>query len=155
MKLEVKIIIDKETSNEKLFHANDLDSCKKLLIEYLASLLKNMNIDFPEYLFDFEYIWFQESFMETSFFSYDVDNEEPWEYQEIYEEVLDRLLAFEHANIPNFSELYSEEEEEDYNYSNIVEQEHENALEKFDQVEQVEECNCAKCVSQLSHLDQT
>jgi hypothetical protein len=150
MKLEVKIIVDKETSNEKIFYAINLDSCKKLLIEYLASLLKNINIDFPDDILDFEYIWFQQTFMESSFFSYDVDNEEPWEYQEIYEEVLEKLLQIEHANIPNFSELYSEEEEEDYNYSNIAEQEHENALEKFDQVEQVEECKCAKCVSQLS-----
>jgi hypothetical protein len=150
MKLEVQIIIDKETSNNKIFYANNLDNCKKYLIEYLASLLKNINIDFPDQLLDFEYIWFNQTFMDSSFFSYDVNSEEPWDYQEIYEEVLDKLLEIEHANIPDFAELYSEEEEEDHNYSNIIEQEHEDALEKFDQVEQVEECNCAKCVSQLS-----
>ena len=149
MKLEVSIIVDKETKNEKSFYANDLDNCKKLLIEYLASLLKNINIDFPDDILDFEYIWFQQTFMESSFFSYNVDSEEPWEYQDIYEEVLEKLLDFEHKNIPNFDDLYSEEEE-DYNYSNMTEYEHENALEKFDQVEQVEECKCEKCISQLS-----
>ena len=82
------------------------------LINYLVRHLGVLNIDYPLAFEDFEYIWFNEQYVKMSAFNYKlfVNDKwsEPWESQEIYSDVLDKMFDDEAKNPPDFSHIYGE-----------------------------------------------
>jgi hypothetical protein len=151
MKFDITIVIDNETQHHKTFYPNDLDESKQILVDYLVTLLKPINIDFPANVMDFEYIWFNQIYVQSNFFTYKIDDNysDIWEYQEIYDDVLEKLLENEYQNLPNLLDLYHEEDEQESSYINEASEEYyNNALDKIDNIEEkeVEDCNCNKCI---------
>jgi len=106
------IIINKYLSQEILtYNMNNIDEAKNKLISILVDKFKNLNIDFPLFLSDLEYIWFNEESIELPIFTYKIFDDKwtnPWEEQEIYTDVLDKLHEIEINTIPDFSDLYDE-----------------------------------------------
>jgi hypothetical protein len=95
------------------FVCNSLEHSRTQLIDYLITKFNNLNIDFPMELDDFENIWFNSSYVKSNCFNYKIyhnDNwEQPWELQEIYSDVLDKMHQQEIENPPNFSKIYGED----------------------------------------------
>jgi hypothetical protein len=103
------------------FNLNSIDDVKDKLISTLVDAFKELNIDFPLELLDFEYIWFDSQYTKLPVFTYKIyDNswlENIWDDQDIYTDVLSKLYELEINNPPNFSSLYNEPELDD-NYDN-------------------------------------
>lgn len=89
-----------------------LEDAKKLLVNTLVDHFKHINIDFPLELIDFEYAWFKEQYVKTNAFVYKIYSNdrwsEPWEPQDIYDDVLQQLENYEIENVPDFSKMYGE-----------------------------------------------
>ncbi len=89
-----------------------IDEAHMELINYLVKHLGVLNIDYPLSFEDFEYIWFNEQYVKSSVFNYKlfVNDKwvEPWESQEIYSDVLDKMFDEEIKNPPDFSHIYGE-----------------------------------------------
>ena len=89
-----------------------IEEAKKELTTYLAAHLNNLNIDYPMELSDFEYLWFNQSYVNANAFTYKIFQEnkwiEPWTLDEIYEDVLERMHNEEIKSAPDFSRLYGE-----------------------------------------------
>ena len=89
-----------------------IDEARVELINYLVRQLGVLNIDYPLSVEDFEYIWFNEQYVKSSVFNYKlfVNDKwvEPWESQEIYSDVLDKMFDEETKNPPDFSHIYGE-----------------------------------------------
>lgn len=105
------------------FIGDSLENIKIKLVNQISDHLKHTNISFPLDLVDFEYLWFKEQYVKSNVFVYKVfaDNawSEPWEYQDIYDEVLENIHSYEINNIPDFSKMYGEpnpDEESDDNF---------------------------------------
>ena len=120
---------------KQTFVCNSLEECKYKMIEFIANQFTFLNIDFPLELNDFEYIWFEQNYTQLNVFSYTIftnftktiskgeepftedlekiyysskmDNE-PWELQDIYYEVIEKIHELEINNPPDFSQLYEE-----------------------------------------------
>ena len=75
---------------------NSIDDCKNKLIDLLVLEFNNLHIDFPLDILDFEYIFLKQNYINTNVFNYMIffDNEwiHPWEHQDIYTDVLDKLF---------------------------------------------------------------
>ncbi len=84
----------------------------KSLIDILSSHFTHLNIDFPQEINDFEYLWFGQQYVRASVFTYRVFNmnkwSEPWEAQDIYDDVLENLLNHDSAHPPDFNQIYGE-----------------------------------------------
>ena len=106
------IIINKYSSQETLtFNLKSIDEAKDKLITILVDNFKHLNIDFPLDISDLEYTWFNEEYNNLSIFTYKIYNNDwitPWDEQDIYTDVLDKLYELEIATAPDFSELYGE-----------------------------------------------
>ena len=91
---------------------DSLDEARVKLIEYLFTHFKDLNIDFPMELDDFQNIWFNQTYVKADVFRYKVFHndkwDEPWEYQDIYSDVMEQMIATESANPPDFSKIYGE-----------------------------------------------
>jgi hypothetical protein len=101
--------------NKNIIYCNSIDECRNKLINFLADEFSNLNIDFPMDLNEFEYIWFDYSYVKSNAFDYLIVSSEetliwnnPWELQDIYSDVLDIMYEKDVNNPPNFSELYGE-----------------------------------------------
>ena len=114
------IIINKYLSQELLtFNLASIDEAKDKLISVLIDKFKNLNIDFPLLLSDLEYLWFNEEAIDLPIFSYKIFDDiwtNPWEEQDIYSDVLDKLHEIEINTIPDLSKLYNEPSE-NYSYN--------------------------------------
>ena len=105
-------------SGQKCFKTKTVTTmCKTLeeahdeLVTYLCSQFKDLNIDFPIDINEFEFMWFDREYVETHAFKYKVFNNgwsEPWEMEDIYSDVMDRMFQTEVENPPDFSQLYGE-----------------------------------------------
>jgi hypothetical protein len=142
---------------------DSLENAKQSLIDIIFSNFKNITIDYPTDLIDFEYQWFKEQYVKTNVFVYKIYNNdtwsEPWESQDIYEDVLEKIQDYENKNIPDFSKIYGEpnpDMEEDDNFtSNHTEQnnEFEQKLKEIISSAQstqlkdnlVKDCHCPQC----------
>jgi hypothetical protein len=111
-------------SINKSFTCSDLEVTKNVLINFIASHINHLTIDYPLTLEEFEYIWFDEQYVKCNLFSYNVFNIQsnewinPWSLDEIYEDTLTYLHAKELLVPVNLSKLYGEpnpDEEEDDN----------------------------------------
>ena len=154
---------------EKIFECTDLDSAKNQLINYLVDQFKNLNIDYPFELVDFEYLWFGQQFVRCNSFYYklciDSKLSEPWELQDIYTDILDEMLRLEHENPPDFSKLYCEPtiDDTDENSKDVFNSENNEQISELETKlkeiiaqaktanhveETVKQCNCEKCINQ-------
>ena len=107
-----------------VFNDNNLDNVQTKLVSYLTDIIINMNIDFPQELDEFEVIWFNQNYVNTSFFNYHIFNNnlwsQPWDNQDIYSLVLDNIIKVQEDKNIDYSELYDESTIEEKNgfYSN-------------------------------------
>jgi hypothetical protein len=139
---------------------DSLEIAKQSLIDIIFSNFKYLNIDYPSDLIDFEYIWFKEQYVKTNAFVYQICYNdkwsEPWDPQDIYDDVLEKIQDYENKNVPDFSKLYGEpnpDMEEDDNFtSNHTEQSHEfeqklkeiiSSAQNNDDL--LKDCNCSQC----------
>lgn len=94
------------------FVCNDLNECYEKLINTLVSVFINTDIDYPDDLIDFDYLWFNRQYVKIPSFYYKIFSnniwDNPWENQEIYSDILDKINQIETSNPPNFSKLYGE-----------------------------------------------
>jgi hypothetical protein len=100
-----------ETNKTQLI-CETIDEARDILINNLTKEFSNLNIDYPFDLIDFEHHWFNQHDVKMDAFNYDLFIKDkwckPWELQEIYLDVLDKIQANEEANPPNFDEIYGE-----------------------------------------------
>ena len=104
-------IINKTNIIEKTFSTIDLDQAKKELINYLALEFNKLYIDFPLDLNEFECIWIEKQSMDNfdNVFNYNIFDsssgiwKKPWELQEIYNDILDKIIELEQNNNKNYS----------------------------------------------------
>lgn len=91
---------------------DSLDATRVKLIDYICYHFKDLNIDFPLELDDFQNIWFNQTYVKADAFRYKVFHndkwDEPWEYQDIYSDVMEQLITIESTNPPDFSKIYGE-----------------------------------------------
>ena len=131
---------------------DSIESAKNELINTLVKEFKNLKIDFPDDLNDFEHVVFNEQYVKSNAFTYKVfDNNtwsEPWEPNEIYTDVLDKMLEEENKEQVDFDKLYKDEEQEDETMEDTTNEDkfYEELKEKAKVFEkEVEDCNCLKC----------
>jgi hypothetical protein len=171
-KIGLIIIINKfnhyfETQTQT-WSCDTIDQARERLLDYLSDQFKNLNIDYPMELDDFEYIWFNKQYLNSNSFYYKIYNSgewlEPWEHQEIYSDVLERMLAREQANPPDYSQSYGEpdpdedtsdkftmENEDMKDFENKIMEMMDKSKLKDQEVEledEVKPCHCEKCVQQ-------
>lgn len=84
------------------------------LVKYIVAHFTPLNIDFPLELDEFENIWFNQTYVFADAFTYKIFQNnswtEPWNRQDIYDDVLEIMLAHEVANPPDFAKIYGEPE---------------------------------------------
>lgn len=150
-----------ETS-QTTFSCDSIDDAKDKLVEHLAREFATMKIDFPLDLTDFENEWFDKKYVNTNAFYYQLFMEgnwhEPWDQQDIYLEVLDKMLQEEYNNLPNFEEIYGEpdpdeeiidkfpmESEKIHEFEKKLTEIIKNAKDIHFKEDSVKECKCDKC----------
>ncbi len=150
-------------SNTYTSEFDNIDEAKVKLISTLVENFKYINIDFPNNLVDFEYLWFKEQYVKANSFTYKIftNNKwlEPWEYDDIYDDVLVKLEEYEILNAPEFEKIYGEpnpDEDADDNF-NIENNEHVHEFEtKLKEIisqaqsvkiqeDEIRDCQCEKC----------
>jgi hypothetical protein len=166
-KIGLIITINKFTtyfeSNTYTFVYDSVNDARNKLVEILVENFKYINIDFPNNLVDFEYIWFKQQYVNVNSFNYKVflDNRwvEPWDSDDIYDDVLVKLEEYEIQNAPDFSKMYGEPDpdvdtDDKFNIENN-EQTHEfesklkeiisQAQNTKTKDDEVKDCPCEKC----------
>jgi len=151
-----------ESANYHTTH-DSVENAKNKLIQTLVDNFKHINIDFPNNLVDFEYHWFKQQYVKANAFTYKIFSNnnwtEPWDCDEIYDEVLSQLEEYEISNPPDFSKMYGEPDpdaEADDNFTvENNEQTHEFETKLKEIISQaqnvtikddeVKECPCEKC----------
>ena len=143
---------------------DSIEQANKYLIDTLVENFKYINIDFPNNLVDFEYHWFKQQYVKANSFTYKIlsDNvwTEPWDYDDIYDDVLTKLEEYEIQNAPDFDKIYGEphpDVEVDDKF-NIENNEHTHEFEaklkdiisqaqsvKTNNEDTVKDCSCEKC----------
>jgi hypothetical protein len=126
-----------------------------------------LNIDYPLNLIDFEHHWFNKQYINSNAFYYkifmDGNWHEPWDNQDIYSDVLDKMLEEENNNPPNFNEIYGEpnpDEEVIDKFSMNNNEDIHDLQTKFTEIiknsnsiklkdDQVKECKCDKCTHDI------
>jgi hypothetical protein len=100
------------SSNTQTFTFSTLEECQNKLISYLTDIINILNIDFPQDLDEFETLWFNENYVNCSFFEYRLFNNdmwsEPWDKQDIYSLVLDNLIKVQQEQNIDYEKLYGE-----------------------------------------------
>jgi hypothetical protein len=149
MKLDITIVFNNENRQTKTFYPTDLENCRDILTNYIVTIINTtINfLDFPSDVYEFENIWFDYNYVNSTFYTYKIDDVESelWDYQEIYDEVLEKLLELEYKFAPKFDDLY-QEEEEGVEPININESSGEYYEDSLDKIDEVEECKCNKCL---------
>jgi hypothetical protein len=124
-----------ETSNAT-FVCDSVDEAKNKMIDHLVTRMGSLNIDYPMDLNDFEYIWFNQNYVNTNAFIYFIFNEtkwyQPWDLQEIYEEFLDKMVEKDSSNPPDFDTIYGEPNPDEEAEDNFT-MEHSEEVQKLEQ----------------------
>ena len=93
------------------FTCDNITNTYEKLINTLIKYF-NINIDFPNELSEFEYLWFDKQYTKLSTFTYNIfSNNEwstPWESQSIYDDILEKINELEIKEAPDFSKMYGE-----------------------------------------------
>lgn len=155
-------------TKQQTFICSSIEETKDKLINYLSNEFSCMNIDYPLELADFEFYWFGEKYVNTNSFYYKIfANDiwsEPWDSQEIYNDVLDKMHEIELNNPPNFEEIHGEPDpdsevidnfsmenneqihELEKKLTEIVEQAKLCEVQDGAQVDEIKECKCLRCI---------
>jgi hypothetical protein len=126
------------SSNTETFTFNTLEDVQKKLVSYLSDILIDNNLDFPQELEDFEYLWFNENYVNSPFFNYRLFNDniwsQPWDNQDIYSLVLDNIIKLQQDKNIDYEQLYGEPSMEETNgfYSNEGTHIESNDLDQLD-----------------------
>lgn len=95
---------------------DNIDDAYTELVKYIVAHFTPLNIDFPLELDEFENIWFNQTYVSADAFTYKIFHNnswtEPWSRQDIYDDVLEIMLAHEEANPPDFAKIYGEPSED-------------------------------------------
>ena len=152
-------------SNSYTYLYETINDARNKLVDTLVENFKYINIDFPDNLVDFEYLWFKQQYVNANSFTYKVfeDNRwsEPWDSDDIYDDVLVKLEEYEIQNAPDFSKMYGEPDPESMidtdDKSNIEYNEQTHEFEtKLKEIitqaqnikmkdDEVKDCPCEKC----------
>ncbi len=147
---------------------DSLEIAKQSLIDIIFSNFKQITIDYPSDLIDFEYLWFKEQYVKTNAFVYQIYYNdtwsEPWDSQDIYEDVLEKIQDYENKNIPDFSKIYGEPnpdmEDDNFTYSHTEQNDEFKQTNEFEQKlkeiislaqstqlkdDLVKDCHCPQC----------
>ena len=146
-----------------------LEYAKLGIINILVTHYKKLHVNYPHDLVDFEYLLFDQNYVKADAFVYKIYQndqwEEPWEPQDIYDEVIERIIKEESENPPEFSEIYGEPDPDE----NIINkftmendecyQEMENKLKEIISQscdlkikdDQVKDCKCKLCQEGYQH----
>jgi hypothetical protein len=146
-----------------------LDNAKSELINILITHFKKLYINYPHELVEFEYELFNRQYIKADAFVYKIFTndkwEEPWDTQDIYDEVIELIVKDESENPPDFSEIYGEPDPDE----NIINkftmendecyQEMENKLKEIINQncelkikdDQVKDCKCKSCQEGYQH----
>ena len=146
-----------------------LDNARNELINILVTHYKKLYINYPPVLVDFEYEIFSQNYVKADAFVYKIFSndrwDEPWESQDIYDDVIERIIKEESDNPPEFSEIYGEPDPDE----NIINkftmendecyQEMENKLKEIISQssdlkikdDQVKDCKCKSCQEGYQH----
>lgn len=150
-------------SIQHTYTGTSLEDVYDKLINILASEFNILNIDYPTEFTDFEYLWFKQTYVNCNAFSYKIFSNnkwfEAWEPQEIYSDVLDKMLEQATTNPPDFSQVYGEPNPDEDKIDTFTEAPSEQLLEMEQKLKEiieasknthtkedsVKECNCDKC----------
>ena len=151
-------------SNTYTSEFDNIENARNKLVNTLVENFKYLNIDFPNNLIDFEYLWFKQQYVKANSFAYKVfvNNKwtEPWDYDDIYDDVLVKLEEYEIQNAPDFAKMYGEpnpDVDADDNF-NIENNEHVHEFEtKLKEIisqaqsvniheDEIRDCQCEKCL---------
>ena len=142
----------------------DIENSKIELIKYFSNKIQNLNIDYPLEYEKLEYLVFNDNYINCNMINYKIFNNntwsDPWDIQEIYDEVLELLLQKENEQEIDMNELYGEPNAEkliaenhfsicsDLKYQKL-EKEIVNILSKSEHINLKDEfaknCSCEKC----------
>ena len=150
-------------TNQITLLCESIDEAKNKLVEHVANDFSNLNIYYPFELVEFEYHWFGQQNVNNNAFYYrlfiDGQWHNPWNEQDIYSDVLDKIQANEESNPPNFDEIYGEPDP-DENTVNKFTMEQNEEIHEFEKKltdiikqskninikeDQVKECKCKQC----------
>ena len=146
-----------------------LEQSRTELINILVTHFKKLHINYPQDLVDFEYELFNHQYVKADSFVYQIYHNdrwsEPWESQDIYDDVIEQIIKEESENPPEFSEIYGEPDPDE----NIINkftmendecyQEMENKLKEIIsqssdlkiKEDQVKDCKCKSCQEGFQH----
>lgn len=139
------------------FTLNTLEDAYNKFISLLVDKFKNINIDFPDNLLDFEYEWFKRQYVKCNAFSYKIfmDNKwsEPWDCDDIYNDMLIKMEEYEIQTVPDFTQMYCEpdlETEDNFDcqteiFESKIKEIISHAEEIKDEDSYVKDCSCDKC----------
>lgn len=160
-------------TNQLTYMCESMDKAKDTLVDHLVKEFSNLNIDYPSEFSDFEHYWFGQQYVNTNAFYYKLLTEgvwhEPWEHQDIYLDVLDKIQANEEDNPPNFDEIYGEPDPDENIVDKFSMEKNENIHEfekKLTEIikqsktvhfkeDEIKECTCKKCKESHKDLDHT
>jgi len=83
-------------SYNKTFVCDTIENAKTELITCIASIFNILDVDFPQDVYDFERIWYDNKYVLAKIYDYKlfVNNkwETPWEYEELYYDIIDEII---------------------------------------------------------------
>jgi len=162
MLIKFKNNFDVTTKN---FICDNLDDAKNKLIDYLVSEFEHLKLNFPLEFTDFEYLWLNQQYISCDMLNYKlfINNqwEEPWDLQDIYSDVIDKLMEKDMNKGFNFSEIYGEPDADESNNNNFNIENNEFNFEIEQKIQEiinnskniklqedfVKDCKCVKCVN--------
>ena len=140
-----------------------LENTRNELINILVTHFKKLHINYPSELSEFEYELFNHQYVKTDAFVYKIYQnnrwEEPWEPQDIYDDVIDKIVKEDSENPPEFSEIYGEPDP-DENIINKFTMENDECYQEMEsklkeiisqthtvklKEDQVKDCKCQSC----------
>lgn len=147
------------------------ESARKEIINILNTHYKKFHIDFPSDLSEFEHEVFGHTYVHADAFVYKlfINNkwEEPWETQDLYDDVIERIIKEESDDPPDFSDIYGEPNPdesindkctmENDEYSQEMEKKLKEIMTQSSTVkmkdDQVKDCKCKSCQEGYAHQD--
>jgi hypothetical protein len=100
-----------------------MKECESVLVDFISGHVKDLNIDFPLDLEDFNTIWFDNNRVEADSFTYLIiplnkssityNWNEPWNLNDVYDLLLDNIHKIELENQIHTSNQNSNSDDED------------------------------------------
>lgn len=148
---------------------DSLENARSELINILFTHFKKLHINYPNDLVDFEYEYFNQQYVKADSFVYKIyyNNrwDEPWETQDIYDDVIEKIVMEESDNPPDFSEIYGEPDP-DENIINSFTMENDECYKEMEsklkeiinqstdvkiKEDTVKDCKCKSCQEGFQH----